>query len=334
MGKVVIPFEVVKIAEDIKAMRIRGAGRIARAAAQALKIAAEKYVEKKDLTEFIKYIDEVAKLLLSTRPTAVSLPNAVMYITSRLKRAKMKTIDEAISLIVKLSNEFIEYSKVATEKIGIIGSRRIQNGDVILTHCNSSAAVSIIINAHKQGKKIKVYATETRPKFQGYITAKALLSEGVDVTLIPDSAVRYIMKKVDKVIVGADTVAANGAVVNKIGTSNIALAAKEARVRMFVAAETYKFSPATVIGELVQIEERSPLEIVSEEYLKEHPNVKVRNPAFDVTPPEYIDAIITEEGLIPPQAAFLVLIEKYGWVIQDYFMKEFKTVKEEYEEWY
>ncbi len=329
-----IPEDVIKIANDIKTMKIRGAGRIARAAALALKIAAEKYSGKESVEDFIKYVDNVAKLLLSTRPTAVSLPNAVMYVTSRLKRTKPSSLNEAIALVIRYSNEFIEYSKTATEKIGLIGSRRIQDGDVVLTHCNSSAAVSVIVHAFKQGKSIRVYATETRPKFQGHITAKALISEGVDVTLIPDSAVRYIMKKIDKVIVGADTVAANGAVVNKIGTSNIALAAKEARVRMFVAAETYKFSPATVIGELVEIEERSPLEIVSEEYLRENPNVRVRNPAFDVTPPEYIDAIITEEGLIPPQAAFLVLIEKFGWIIQDYFMKEFKSVRGEYEEWY
>lgn len=331
MVKMKCPVEVLQIAKDIKTMKIRGAGRIARAAAKALKIAAEKYEGPGDVEAFIAYIDNAAKILLETRPTAVSLPNAIMYITTRLRRKRPYNVAEAKTLVVRLSNEFIKYSLTATEKIGVIGSRRILSGDVLLTHCNSTAALSVIIHAHKQGKDIKVYATETRPKFQGHITVRTLLSEGINVTLIPDSAVRYIMKKVNKVIVGADTVAANGAVVNKIGTSNIALAAHEARVRVFVAAETYKFSPATVIGELVEIEERDPREIVDEEYLKENPNVTVRNPAFDITPPEYIDAIITEEGLIPPQAAYLILIEKFGWIIQDYFLSKYSSRGEDEE---
>lgn len=327
------PKEVIKIANDIKTMKIRGAGKIARAAAEALKIAAQKYELKKDVRQFINYIDNVAKLLISTRPTAVSLPNAIMYVTSRLRKARPISVNEAIDVIIEAANEFINYSLTATKRIGIIGSHRILDGDVILTHCNSSAALSIIIHAYKQGKNIRVYATETRPKFQGHITAKILLSENIDVTLIPDTAIRYVMKKIDKVIVGADTIAANGAVVNKIGTSNIALAAHEARVRVFVASETYKFSPATVIGELVEIEERDPREVVDVEFLRNNPKVIVRNPAFDVTPPEYIDAIITEEGLIPPQAAFLILMEKFGWMLQDYFVRKL-AIKEEDEDWY
>ena len=124
------------------------------------------------------------------------------------------------------------------------------------------------------------------------------------------------MHEVDQVVIGADTIASNGAVINKIGTSQIALAAHEARVRVFVAAETYKFSPMTVFGELVSIEFRDPTEIVPREWLDDHPNVEVLNPAFDVTPPEYIDALITEIGVIPPQAAILVLMERMGWVLE------------------
>jgi ribose 1,5-bisphosphate isomerase len=120
------------------------------------------------------------------------------------------------------------------------------------------------------------------------------------------------MKDVDKVVVGADAVAANGALVNKVGTSLMALAAKEARVEFLVAAETYKFSPETLTGGLVWIEERAVEEVLPEAERGELASVRVRNPSFDVTPPDYVDAIITELGVIPPQAAFWVLQKVYG----------------------
>ncbi len=324
-----IPPEVKRIMNDIRIMRIRGAGRIARAAARALMLASEEY-QGRLIEEYMSYMEFIAQKLKETRPTAVSLPNAVNYVISRIRRAAKEcaSLDEIKSITRDAAESFINYSLSAVDKIGEIGARRIKDGDVVLTHCNSSAALSVIITAFKQGKDIEVLATETRPKFQGYITARVLRKEGIPVTLIPDSSVRYFMRDVDRVIVGADTVTANGAVVNKIGTSLIALAAHEARVRVFVAAETYKFSPATVLGELVIIEERDLTEVVPNEYLQEGPKVLIRNPAFDVTPPDYIDAIITEKGIIPPQAAILILQEEYGWVLEDYFIRGLNVSEE------
>ncbi len=310
-----IPEKVLEIAEAIKTMKIRGAGKIARAAAEALKIAAEKYDGPKDPDEFRKYMNKVANLILSTRPTAVSLPNAVIYVMYHLGKAT-GDINDLKEAVIKSAEKFINDSLQAVKKIGEIGARRIKDNSVVLTHCHSTAAASVIINAYRMGKIIKVYSTETRPFYQGRITARHLLEAGVPVVQIPDSAVRYIMHEVDQVIVGADTIASNGAVINKIGTSQVALAAHEARVRVFVAAETYKFSPATLIGELVPIEFRDPTEIVPREWINKHKNVEVLNPSFDVTPPEYIDAIITEQGVIPPQAAILVLLERFGWALE------------------
>ena len=311
--------EIVSIANDIRDMRVRGAGRIARAAAKALIIAARNY-SGANVDEFVRYMWDVATYILSTRPTAVSLPNAVAFVMNPLEEAASRTgdIGELRRLVVEKAEEFIRYSNNSIKMIGEIGARRIRDGDVILTHCNSSAAIEVITEAHRQGKRITVYATETRPKFQGHITVSRLRKEGIEVVLIPDSAVRLIMDNVDKVIVGADTVAANGAVVNKIGTSQIALAAHEARVRLFVAAETYKFSPATVLGDEVVIEERAPVEVVSPDILSKLRYSRVRNPAFDVTPAEHIDAIITEKGFIPPQAAILILKEVFGDQIEKY----------------
>jgi ribose 1,5-bisphosphate isomerase len=310
-----IPEEVLKIADDIRYMRIRGAGKIARAAAQALKIAAEKYEGENDPSVFRTYMKRVADILISTRPTAVSLPNAVLYVMYSLEKTQ-GGVRELVEAVRETADRFIEESLKALEKISEYGARRIKDDAVVLTHCHSTASVSVITRAYEMGKIRKVYSTETRPFFQGRITTGQLLEKGVPVVQIPDSAVRLIMHEVDQVVVGADTIASNGAVINKVGTSQIALAAHESRVRVFVAAETYKFSPMTVFGELVSIEFRDPTEVVPRDWIENHPNVQVLNPAFDVTPPEYIDALITEIGVIPPQSAILVLMERMGWALE------------------
>ncbi|MEM4971647.1 MAG: ribose 1,5-bisphosphate isomerase, partial [Sulfolobales archaeon] len=254
-----IPEEVIRIADDIKSMRIRGAGRIARAAADALMIAAKSY--RGDLDGFVKYMEKISKILLSTRPTAVSLPNAISYVMKATRR-RYRSVEEAIEAVVRAAIEFKEYSERALELIGEIGSKMIEDGMVIMTHCNSSAVTSILSRAWGDGKRFRVYATETRPRYQGYITARDLASRGIPTTLITDSAVAYVMRKADLVLVGADAIASNGALINKIGTSQVALAAKVYGVPFYVAAETYKFSPYTLAGEAVEIEERDPREIL------------------------------------------------------------------------
>ena len=297
-------------------MRIRGAAQIGRAAAEGLSIAAMN-IRTESPQEYMDQLEGAYRLLLNTRPTAVSLPNALRYVMHRVRLAFKKgmDVDELRAITVRAAEDFKKSSQEAVRRISDIGAKRIKNGDLIMTHCNSSVAISILKEAKRQGKEFRVIATETRPRFQGRLTAKALSEAGIPVTLIVDSAARYFMPKVDKVIVGADVVTANGAVVNKIGTSQIALAAKEARVRVFVGAETYKFSPSTVLGELVEIEERPPEEVVPPEELSQLKGVTVANPAFDVTPPEFIDIIITERGIIPPQASVLILMEEFGWAI-------------------
>lgn len=301
--------EIRRIARDIRTMRIRGAGRIARAAATALKIAA-KTSRAKTPVEFIKELDRVSSLLLATRPTAVSLPNAVKFVTLGVKRGEEMDLHELRRTVICKAEEFIENSKRAVELIGKIGARRISKGDVILTHCNSDCALAIIKTAFRDGKDVRVFVTESRPMRQGLISAKELSRAGIPTTLIVDSAVRYFIRDIDKVIVGADSIAANGAVINKIGTSQISLIAHEARVPFFVAAETYKFHPGTLIGQLVEIEERTPKEIIDPRKL---PRVEIRNPVFDITPPEYIDLIVTERGIIPPSAAYTMIQELFGW---------------------
>jgi ribose 1,5-bisphosphate isomerase len=306
---------IAETAEKIKTMEIRGAGRIARAAAGALRDHALS-LHPEDLPVFRNGMEKAAEMLLATRPTAVSLPNAVHMVMAGLGEAK--TLNDCRSGLVSRADGFIDSSLHAVENIARFGARHIRDGDVILTHCNSEAALGCIIEAHQDGKRIEVFATEVRPRNQGHITIRTLNDAGIKTSFIVDSAVRSFIGEVDLVIIGADAVTVNGAVVNKIGTSQVAHTAKEARVNVIVAAETYKFAPRTVIGELIRIEERPPEEVLPASIIGTLPNVTVRNPAFDVTPAEYIDLIVTEAGAIPPQMAYVIIREYLGWGIEEF----------------
>jgi ribose 1,5-bisphosphate isomerase len=306
---------VTETAEKIKSMEIRGAGRIAREAAEALRLHATE-VRTSDLPSFRREMESAAKTLVATRPTAVSLPNAVHIVMSGIERAP--TLEEAKDGVILRAEQFIHSSQHAVEKIAQFGARHIRDGDTILTHCNSEAALGCIIEAHLSGKEIEVFATEVRPRNQGLVTIRTLDDAGIKTNFIVDSAVRSFIHEVDLVIVGADAVTVNGAVVNKIGTSQVAHTAHEARVNVLVAAETYKFAPRTIIGELITIEERAGNEILADEIARTLPNVTVRNPAFDVTPAEYIDLIVTEAGAIPPQMAYIIIREYLGWGIEEF----------------
>ena len=301
---------VEETADKIRTMEIRGAGRIARAAAEAL-MDHSKSLGPMDISQYCQEMRQAADLLLATRPTAVSLPNAINLVMkplrdkNDLKQTKSKLEEEAA--------RFIHNSKLAVSRIGNIGARHIRDGDRIMTHCNSEAALACILGAHNQGMNIEVYATEVRPRNQGHITAKTLSDAGIRTNFIVDSAARHFMKDIDLCITGADAVTVNGSVVNKIGTSQMALAAHEARVSFLVAAETYKFAPRTIVGERILIEERPPDEVLPVNLLNQMKNVIVRNPTFDITPADYIDLIITEAGIIPPEMAYTIIKEHLQW---------------------
>jgi ribose 1,5-bisphosphate isomerase len=312
---------ITETAEKIRSMEIRGAGRIARAAAAALRDHAGE-IETPDLEGFVSGMERAAEILLLTRPTAVSLPNAIHIVMASLAGAK--DVENARERITKAANEFILGSEQAVDRIAAIGARHIREGDTVLTHCNSEAALGCILEAALSGKEFEVFATEVRPRNQGLLTIRVLNDAGIRTNYIVDSAVRSFMNDVDLVVVGTDAVTVNGAVVNKIGTSQIALAAHEARTPFMVAAETYKFAPRTILGELIAIEERDPSEVLSRKLLEGLPLVRVRNPAFDVTPAEYVDLIVTEKGAIPPQMAYIIIRDYLGWGLEE-FNREFSA---------
>ncbi|MDT8358154.1 MAG: ribose 1,5-bisphosphate isomerase [Methanomicrobiaceae archaeon] len=307
-------------AEKIRNMEIRGAGRIARAAVAALRDHMND-LRPGSLEEFRTEVSAAEDELLATRPTAVSLPNALHFVTNPARRAG--TLEKARQILNDRADAFCENSRTALERIGRIGGRHIKEGDVLFTHCNSEAALACILEARKEGKDFEVFATEVRPRNQGLLTIQTLNDAGISTQYIVDSAARYFMNEVDLVIVGADAITVNGAVVNKIGTSQIALAAYEARTNVMVAAETYKFAPRTILGEFIEIEERPDDEVLAREKAEQLPHVRVRNPAFDVTPARYVDLIVTEMGAIPPELAYLIIREHLGWSIEE-FQKTFE----------
>lgn len=314
-GKEEFPKVTVDEAYDnLKSMRVHGAGRIARYAAQALRDYAQS-TKAKTPREYWGLVLKAGEKLRSARPTAVSLPNGVNYVLygGRQSFESGASVEEIRRATVNTANDFLVSSVDAVKLIGEIGARRVKNGDVIITHCNSEAAMSILKKAYDLGKGIKVYCDETRPKFQGHKTAAALAAHGIDTTLICDSACRVTMGGADKAIVGCDAIAVNGALVNKIGTSQVATMAHEARVNFMVAAETYKLDFKTLSGELVDIEERDYTEIASKEWMTHNPKVKFSNPVFDVTPPEYIDFYVTEKGIVPPGGVFSLMKELYQY---------------------
>ncbi len=298
-----------QVASAIKDMKIRGAPLIGVAAAYALALTA--YNSKaKTKEELIKEIEKSASLLKKTRPTAVNLFWAVdrMVRKARENTGTAKTVAKAvIEEACKMADEDVE----ANRKMGEHGSALLNDGDVILTHCNAGSlatvdygtALGVIRVAWEQGKKVSVIATETRPKLQGArLTAYELQQDGIPVTLITDGMVGYVMQKrlVDRVIVGADRIVRD-AVINKIGTFGVAVLAHEHDIPFYVAAPTSTFDLAHSASEVV-IEERNPDEVTHFGAQKIAPNgVEVLNPAFDITPMQYVTAIICETGVLSPK---------------------------------
>jgi ribose 1,5-bisphosphate isomerase len=287
---------LLAVKRDIETMKTRGAGEIGRQAALALAKAADAY--KGDTVRGLQdFLVEAARLLSSARPTAVTLRNGLNAILSSASGAK--GLEDARSRVRRAADEYANRVAAAKQEIAKLALPLFQKNDVVLTHCHSTAAGGAIAHAAKKLPGIRVFSTETRPFRQGLIQAPSLAKEGVDVTLIVDSAVSFVMEteRVTKVVVGADTIDAEGGLYNKIGTRQVAILARHYDVPFYVCAEREKFSPYTAEGETVQIEERPVTEIADP---AEVPGVRIRNPVFDRTPPELVTAYVTDRGVLKP----------------------------------
>lgn len=299
---------VQETAEEIATMEVRGAATIASAAAEALAVQAES-TDADTPEEFCASVRAAARTLHETRPTAVSLPNALRYV---LQRMDGQTVMELRRNVVRAVEEFTDQLDRAQTDLGRVGANRLADGDTVMTHCHSTDALACIEAAVEQGKSISAVVKETRPRQQGHITAEQLRDAGVPVTLIVDSAARRYLDEVDHVVVGADSIAADGGVINKIGTSGLAVNARERGVPTMTAAQTIKLHPETLTGHTVEIEMRDESEVIAPENRESIGEIAVENPAFDVTPPRYMDAIVTEHGQFPPESIVTLMRELFG----------------------
>ena len=296
-------------AEKIKGLEVQGARNVAIAAIEAMETLAIE-TKAKSKKELLRELSEANEVLFASRETEPLMRNALRWITSQVERSDKEKVKELTKIASSVSQQFLKNLEDSNEKIAEIGAKRIKNNSVILTHCHSSSVTHLLKRAKRDGKSFEVICTETRPVFQGRLTAKEMSELDVKTTLIVDSAARFFMNQVDLVIIGADAITSQGNVINKIGTSMIALVAHEARTPFYVVSELLKFDPATMYGDYEKIEERSPKEIWEEP----PKNITIRNPAFDVTRRDFIHGIICEEGIISPHSIIEVIHRKYPWI--------------------
>jgi len=302
--------ETIRItAEKIKKLQIQGARNVAIAAVKAIQTQA-KQTTTKTKAQFLNELKEAQTIFADTRETEPLMRNAIRYLITQTQNAKTVNVSEFSQIINAASTQFLRDLDSTREQTAEIGAKRIKDGSIVFTHCHSSTVTRLLAKAKEQGKNFSVICTETRPAFQGRITAEELVNFGVETTFIVDSAARTFMGDVDLVVLGADAITSEGNVVNKIGSSNIALLAHEACKPFYVVSELLKFDPETLGGECEKIEQRNPDEIWGEAPAK----LIVRNPAFDVTPNRYIHGLICEEGIIPPPSIVEVMRRRYPWV--------------------
>ncbi|MFA6321670.1 MAG: S-methyl-5-thioribose-1-phosphate isomerase [Candidatus Omnitrophota bacterium] len=292
----------------IKKLQVRGAPAIGIAGALGVVLGA-KSSKAPTGKKLLRDIDNIVRYLASSRPTAVNLFWALARMRCAAEENSAKSVMQIKSVLFKEALKIIAEDKDACRRMARHGAGLIRNGDTILTHCNAGGlatadygtALGVLFEAKKQGKRIKVYADETRPLLQGArLTTWELMHEGIETTLICDNMAASLMAKgkIDKVFVGADRIASNGDAANKIGTYSVAVLAKYHRVPFYVVAPLSTFDRNIATGREIPIEERGADEVrsIGGKFIAPR-KVKVYNPAFDVTPNGLITAIVTEEGV-------------------------------------
>jgi len=304
------------VAEAIRSLRVRGAPAIGIAAAMGVAVEMERHAGAEPAA-FRRRLEETLELLRSTRPTAVNLAWALERLARRA--ASGGTNVEVVRALREEATSILEEDRAMCQRIGEHGLTLLPPGPVrVLTHCNAGAlatggigtALAPVYLAHARGREVHVFAGETRPLLQGSrITVWELRRAGIDATLVTDTVPATLMRRgaVDLVIVGADRIAANGDVANKIGTYALAVLARHHGIPFYVAAPVSTLDPATPTGDAIPIEERDPDEVrLGFGRLTAPADVPVFSPAFDVTPAELVTAIVTDRGVLrPPYGAAL-----------------------------
>ena len=306
------------VAAAIREMKVRGAPAIGAAAAYGLALDAAAS-EETDVPQFMRRLEQAAAVLEATRPTAVNLRWALRRMLQAARRPGEATVAELRAALVAEAEAIAAEDGRVNRAIGRHGAALIRSGERILTHCNTGGlatvdfgtAFGIVRTAHEDGKGVSLIACETRPYLQGArLTVWEALRAGMDVTLITDNAAGALMSRgvVDRVLVGADRIARNGDVANKIGTYTLAVLARAHEIPFLVAAPLSTIDLETPDGSSIPIEERPASEVTHVGGVHVAPDaVRVANPAFDITPHRLITAIVTEAGVAPPPYAETLL---------------------------
>jgi len=309
-----------KVIQDIRSIKIQGATNIAKASIGVLLGFGKSFSGDKPAL-FIKEAEKIAKQLAWARPDEPLNQNLLNYIMAKLEKDKKQDIKKKIANFQKSCQEALDLisknEKLATVN-GIELIKKIYQKKkkpvLVFTHCNSSSVAKILIGAHQAYFPLKVYDSETRPRFQGRILAKHLAKAGVSVTMMTDSAAPFVISKndpdkidVDLVIIGADVVGLDGSVLNKIGSYSLALAAKNAGVPFYAAASLLKIRKGIASYREIDIEKRDPTEL----WQRSLKGIKAINYAFDTVPPEYITGLITEFGILRPMDVKKTAGKKY-----------------------
>jgi methylthioribose-1-phosphate isomerase len=297
-----------QVAEAIRTMVVRGAPAIGVAAAMGIALGAQNS-KAETVGDLKRDLDQICDVIGKTRPTAVNLFWAIRRMQEKFERVRIRPIAQIRRDLVEESQRMHAEDIAANQAMGRHGATLMPSEGGVLTHCNAGAlatagygtALGVIRAAVEQGKKIHVYADETRPFLQGSrLTAWELMKDGIPTTVISDNMAGAMMKqgKIGAIVVGADRIAANGDVANKIGTYTVAVLAKENGIPFYVAAPISTVDLACPDGDRIPIEQRNPMEVTHIAGKQMTPNgVSIENPAFDVTPAKYVAAIITERGL-------------------------------------
>ncbi len=300
------------VATAIRELRVRGAPAIGVTAAMGVALGAQG-VDTADYETLLKDIGPICDHLAATRPTAVNLFWAIERMKQTLASLRGRSVMDVKRALIEESQRILDEDIAMNKAMGQHGAALIQDGNTILTHCNAGAlatagygtALGVVRAAWEQGKKIRVIADETRPVLQGArLTAWELMQDKIPVTLITDNMAGSLMRQglIHLCVVGADRIAANGDVANKIGTYSVAVLARAHHIPFYVAAPYSTIDLATPSGDHITIEQRHPEEVTSifNGPMIAPKGVTVFNPAFDVTPAELITAIITERGIFKP----------------------------------
>jgi methylthioribose-1-phosphate isomerase len=303
-----------EVAAAIRDMTVRGAPAIGCAAAYGIALEAARPTFA-SLDEFYRAVESAFGEIAASRPTAVNLFWALDRMRRVFEAARGLPPDRVAAKLAEEAQAIHREDLEVNRAIGRNGAALVADGARILTHCNAGAlattghgtALGVVRSARDEGKRVSVVATETRPYLQGArLTAWEMVQEGIPVTLVTDSMAGHLMQRgaIDLVVVGADRIAANGDVANKIGTYTLAVLASRHRIPFLVAAPLSTIDPKVADGNAIPIEERSAAEVTGfrgERWAPE--GVAVRNPAFDVTPAELVTGLVTERGVVSPVTA-------------------------------